>query len=182
MTKVNSAVTKVTTTAGKFGSAAAGLALGRLVTSRIPALDFLNKIPVVGAYLAALAPGSLVMVLAYLAGKKFNNDYADYGATGLGLAGFIDILKRTGLLDKVNSMIPGANLNGLGIVQNFGAYSPDYFLKSNWAERAPALNGPGADARSFSLQGISDTGAFGLQGAESDKKAFGLQGLGCMYQ
>jgi len=184
--KSEAVIKKTTSTLGKFGSATAGVVVGSVVASKIPSLDFLSKIPGVGPFLAKLAPGALVMLLAYLASEKFKNDYVENGSIGVGLAGFVDVLRRTGILEKINKMIPGSGLSGvgggmrgLGLVQNYGAYSPDYFLKSNWATRP--LNGVGSpDAKSFSLQG-SDKQSFSLQGP-GETKAFGLQGLGCMYQ
>jgi len=161
---------------GEFAAVGGGLVAGTIVGSKIPSMDFLLKVPVVGEWLAKLAPGTLLMVLAYLGGSKFKNDYAQAAAMGLGWAGVLDALRRSGALAKINEMFP-TGLSGLGIVQNDGAYPPEYFLKSNWANRS--LNGLG-ETSGNSLQG-SDRAAFGLQGNEVSGKS--LQGgVGCMFQ
>jgi hypothetical protein len=163
---------------GKFGAGTAGLLAGGLLVSKLPTLDALKKIPGVGEILSQLAPGMLLMFGAFIANMKTDNDYIKNGLYGVGMAGVLDILRRTGLLAKINNAAD-TGLKGLGIVQNFGAYSPDYFMKSNWAERP--LNGLGAaDTKAFTLQG-NDANSFGLQG--SKEKSFALQGtVGCMYQ
>lgn len=172
-------VKKGASNVGKFASVGGGLVAGTLVLSKIPSLDFLMKVPVVGDYLSKLAPGTLTMVLAYLASDRFDNEYVKSASMGMGWAGVLDTLKRTGLLDKINSFFP-TGLSGLGIVQNNGAYAPDYFLKSNWAgSRMDGLAGLGANGNS--LQGAASLqGASSLQGPATGKSLQG--GIGCMYQ
>lgn len=169
-------VKKGASNVGKFASVGGGLVAGTLVLSKIPSLDFLTKIPVAGEWLAKLAPGALTMVLAYLASDRFQNEYVKSASMGMGWAGVLDTLKRTGLLDKINSYFP-TGLSGLGIVQNYANYPPDYFLKSNWAgSRINGLAGNGE-----SLQGAASLqGATSLQGAATGRSLQG--GMGCMYQ
>jgi len=132
----------------KFGSAAGGLVLGSMVMKRIPTFGP----PIV----QKLLPGVIGMVLAYLLNAKVNNAYVKNAALGLGLAGFVDVVKKftdgqTGALATVNAALPA--LSGLGYVQNYGQYPPEYFARK--------LNG--SDREAFSLQG-PDSEAFGLQG------------------
>lgn len=176
-------IAKTGSALGKFGSATAGALAGGFIGSKIPEIAALSKIPGVGAILSKLTPGALLILLAYLGGTRFSNEYAKQAFVGLGISGVLDALRRTGLLAKINGTLnTGVNglrgLKGMGIVQNYGAYSPEYFLMSNWAQRP--LNGPGGDAKAFGLQG-PDMLSFGLQGPK--EKSFGLQGnMGCMYQ
>lgn len=133
----------------KFGSAAGGLVVGSLVMKRIPTFGP----PIV----QKLLPGVIGMVLAYLLNAKFNNAYVKNAALGLGLAGFVDVVKKftdgqTGIFATVNQSLP--SLSGLGYIQNYGQYPPSYFAQKQ-------LNG--ADQEAFSLQG-PDQEAFSLQG------------------
>jgi hypothetical protein len=157
-----------------FGSATAGALTAGFLGSKIPDIEALKKIPGVGAILAQITPGLLLMLLAYIGSEKVDQKYAKTAFLGVGIGGMFDLLRRTGLLAKINAVgnTGVSGLKGLGIVQNFGAYSPDYFMMSNWATRP--LNGPG-DSSAFGLQGPEEK-SFGLQGPES------LQGLGCMFQ
>jgi hypothetical protein len=135
----------------KFGSAAGGLVVGSMLMKRVPAFGP----PIV----QKLLPGSVGMILAYFLAKKFGNEYVKNAAMGLGLAGFVDVVKKftdgkTGLLATVNQSLPA--LSGLGYVQNYGEYPPTYFGK-------PTGMG-NVDQNAFSLQG-TDQEAFSLTGA-----------------
>jgi len=169
---------------GEFASVGGGLVAGTIVGSKIPSMDFLTKVPVVGDWLAKLAPGALLMVLAYVGGSKLKNEYAQAAAMGLGWAGVLDALRRSGALAKINEMFP-TGLSGLGLVQNYAAYPASYFLDSNRADGGRTLSGLGENG--ISLQGPGDAGG-GLQGngislQGQDKTGTSLQGrLGCMFQ
>lgn len=136
----------------KFGSAAGGLVIGSMVMRRIPAFGP----PIV----QKLLPGTIGMVLAYLLAKKFSNEYVKNAAMGLGLAGFVDVVKKftegkAGLFATINSSLPA--LSGIGYVQNYGEYPPSYF--------APKKIGMGnIDENAFALSGI-DQEAFSLSGS-----------------
>jgi len=133
----------------KFGSAAGGLVLGSLVMKRIPAFGP----PIV----QKLLPGVIGMVLAYLLNAKINNAYVKNAALGLGLAGFVDVVKKftdgstNSLLSTVNSSLPA--LSGLGYVQNYGEYPPSYFARTLNGADQEALSLQGADQEAASLQG-----------------------------
>lgn len=167
---------------GEFGSATGGVLLGGFLGLKMPEIEALKKIPGVGDWIAKLTPGALLVLIAYMGSTRVKNEYGQHALMGVGIAGVLDMLRRSGLLAKINSAAETGlkGLRGLkgnmGIVQNFGAYSPDYFLKSNWATRP--LNGP--DARAFSLQGPKEQ-SFSLQGPK--EQSFSLQGgIGCMFQ
>lgn len=131
----------------KFGSAAGGLVIGSLVMKRIPAFGP----PVV----QKLFPGAAAMILAYFLSRKFSNDYLKNASLGLGLAGFVDVVKKftdgqTGVLAQVNNSLPA--LSGLGYVQNYGQYPPEYFATpklGNADQQAFSLTGMDANARSL---------------------------------
>lgn len=133
----------------KFGSAAGGLVVGSLVMKRIPAFGP----PIV----QKLLPGVIGMVLAYLLNSKFNNAYVKNAALGLGLAGFVDVVKKftdgstNSLLSTVNSSLPA--LSGLGYVQNYGEYPPSYFARQLNGVDQEANSLQGADQEALSLQG-----------------------------
>jgi hypothetical protein len=117
----NEVLEKAGSTAGKFGSAAAGLAVGTFVMKKIPAFGP----PIV----QKLAPGLAGMLLAYFISTKATNEYAKSAALGLGLAGFVNALKNT-----VGDKLPGflsenLALSGVGYVQNTGEYGPDWFAQ-----------------------------------------------------
>lgn len=131
----------------KFGSAAGGLVLGSLVMKKIPAFGP----PIVQKVL----PGAAGMILAYFLGSKFQNQYIKNAALGLGLAGFVDVVKKftdgqtSGVLKTVNESLPA--LSGLGYVQNYGQYPPEYFARKlgNVDQAAFSLTGMDQNARSL---------------------------------
>lgn len=164
--KVAETVKSVAKPAKKFGAGTVGLIGGSIITSKIPELSFLANIPVVGQYLAKLAPGAAVMFLAYLLNKKFQNDLVQAGAFGLGLAGFANAVKRltNGTpLQMVSDAVPA----GLGVVRdptNYGQYPPSYYIDSNKAysrlngapSEAYQLNGAGTAYRLSGMKGLGD--------------------------
>lgn len=156
--KVTETVKSVTKPAAKFGAGTAGLIGGSLVASKIPELTFLMNIPVVGQYLSKIAPGAVVMVLAFLLNKKFENELVKAGAFGMGLAGFANAVKRltNGTpLQMISDAVPA----GLGIVK----------LPTNYGDYPPAL-------QASTLRGLKGAGqAYNLSGGES--KAYNLTGV-----
>lgn len=145
-------VKETTSNLAKFGSQAGGLVLGSIVMKKVG--------EVLPASLPAIAqkiiPGALGMVLAFLLNKKFSNEYVKNASMGLGLAGFVDVLKKITAdipaLAQVSNALPTVSgLGRIGYVQNDGDYPPSYFLDSNRQMSRP-------------LSGINET-AYNLTGA-----------------
>jgi hypothetical protein len=127
-------VKKAASTAGKFGSAAAGLAAGTLVMSKLPAVGP----PIVQKAL----PGLVGMGLAYIIGKKSDNDYIKSAAVGLGLAGFVNLLKNNFAQYLPAIVTDNLQLKGLGIAGNYGQYPPEFFTQQvNGMENGTLLSG-----------------------------------------
>lgn len=131
----------------RFGSATAGLTVGSIAMSKVPSISALPPIA------QKVLPGTLGMLLAFYAATKFNDENVQAAALGLGLAGFANVVKRitdggTGIAAEINKAIP---LNGLGLVNNYGAYDPSYFLNSDRV--GSRLNGLGSSP--YQLSGTS---------------------------
>lgn len=111
---------KTVSTLGKFGSGAAGLALGTLVMRNVPAVGP----PMVAKFL----PGVVGVALATWLGIKAKSEYAKAAGLGLGVAGFVNILFNAVGKDKLPDIIKNnLALNGVGYVQNYGGYPPSWF-------------------------------------------------------
>lgn len=146
-------VKETTSNLAKFGSQAGGLVLGSIVMKKVG--------EVLPASLPAIAqkiiPGALGMVLAFFLNKKFGNQYVKNAAMGLGLAGFVDVLKKVTAdipaLQQVSTALPTlSGLGRIGYVQNYGDYPPNYFLDSN-RQLSRALSGPNETA--YNLMGAN---------------------------
>lgn len=174
-------VKKVGSTLGKFGSAAAGLAVGSFVMKKIP--------PVGPPIVQKTLPGLAGMTIAYLVGMKADNEYVKSGALGLGLAGFADVVKKTigprlpaALNDAIpslsgmgvmpamrslNAMPTMRSLNGLGVpgyaAVNQGDFPPSYYKEN-------AFQGLGNTA--YKLEGRMGNTAYDLEGP------YDLEGFG----
>jgi hypothetical protein len=178
--KAEQAVKKVTAPAGKFGAGVAGSILGNIVVSKIPDLQFLLNIPVVGKFLSKVAPGVAIMFLALMLDKKFKNEFVQSGAFTLGIVGFVNALKRLtsdgapdSILQKINSALP-TGLGGVsqGHAVNTGQYPPGYYVDSNKAyTRIP-------EQAQAAIQGLGEV-AYKLEGAGTPgASAFKLEGFG----
>ena len=151
-TKATGKVKKLGKSVGKFGSAAAGLAAGSFIMKKIPAFG--------PAIVQKLLPGAAGIALAIFIDSKFDNAYARSAAMGLGLAGVVDIAKKTlgAKVPFIDQALP--SLSGIGYVQNYGDYPAEYFSQAN----AARLQGVG-DA--YQLMGLSNGNAYQLMGTPS---------------
>lgn len=156
-----------------FAAGLVGLWGGNFVLSKIPDLEFLLKIPVVGKFLSKVSPGLAIIVLAILLDKKFKNQMVESGAFALGLVGFTNILKRLtadapegSIFQKVNAALP-VGLGGVsqGHSVNAGHYPASYFIDSKMAyDRIPEKTVSGLGNTAYSLEGQKGSDAFKLEG------------------
>ena len=173
---VQNTVKKAAKPAIKFGAATVGLTAGTIIAGKMPELGFLMNIPVVGKYLAKLAPGAAVMFIAYMLNSRVKNELVKAGAFGMGLAGFANAFKRVTseipMLAQVSNAIP-AGLGYGGHTSNTGQYPPDFYLNSGRAyTRIPQKSVNGLGSAAYSLEGSSN--AFKLEGLGS--AAYSLEG------
>lgn len=161
---------------GKFATAGGGLVGSSWIMQRIPLMN-------APMWAQRVVPGLAGIILALIVKSfsKKSGSYADNLATGVGLAGVMDIIKKT-IGDKLPAGIASAipTLSGvgrMGYVQNYGAYPPSYYRDNvqGLGNTAYALQGPG-------MGRVGNT-AYALQGPGMGRvgnTAYALQGMSMM--
>lgn len=110
--------------AGKYAAGVLGLMGSYFLLSKIPKSNI--------AILDKIVPGIAAMTVAYVVGSRVDNPAAKFAASGLGIAGAADLIKKT-----VGPMLPAIlqsalpTLSGFGYpgykAVNTGDYPPNYY-------------------------------------------------------